>query len=144
AEARVPVPSLTSAARPPPSGEDQGARRSTSWWLAMLRRRAERMYDEQLQLGAPIQWSSEEEQKAAIAFFNAAFRAEESGLRQAHALAEEVAAWDPELGECLRLYGDEEGWHRELLTRFLAYLGGEVRPMGRITGTFYKVYGQAK
>jgi hypothetical protein len=110
----------------------------------MLRRRAERMYQEELQLDAPIQWSSEEERRAAIAFFNAAFRAEESGLRQAHALAEEVASWDPELAECLRLYGDEEGWHRQLLTRFLAYLGGEVRPMGRITGTFYKVYGQAK
>jgi hypothetical protein len=55
-----------------------------------------------------------------------------------------VQAWDPDLAECLRLYGDEEGWHRKLLTQFLAYLGGEVRPMGRITGTFYKIYGQAK
>ena len=81
---------------------------------------------------------------AAIAFFNAAYRAEESGLGQAHALADEVSAWDPELGECLRLYGNEEGWHRELLTRFLAHIGGEIRPMGRVTGTFYKVYAQAK
>src|SRR5678815_5491421 len=117
------------------------ASRPTAWWLAMLRRRAERMYDEELRLDEPIQWSSEEERTAAIAFFNAAFRAEESGLTQAHTLADEVAAWDPDLAECLRLYGNEEGWHRKLLTEFLAYLGGEVRPMGRVTGTFYKVYG---
>src|SRR4051812_34603883 len=118
--------------------------RPTSWWLSMLRRRAERMYDEELRLDEPIVWSSEEERAAAIAFFNAAYRAEESGLGQAHQLADEVSAWDPELGECLRLYGDEEGWHRELLTQFLAYLGGEIRPMGRVTGTFYKVYGYAR
>jgi hypothetical protein len=110
----------------------------------MLRKRAARMYDEELRLDTPILWSSEEERTAAIAFFNAAFRAEESGLMQAHTLADEVAAWDPELAECLRLYGDEEGWHRKLLTQFLAYLGGEVRPMGRVTGTFYDVYGRAK
>ncbi len=122
----------------------QPVQRPTSWWLSMLERRAQRMYDEQLALDEPIVWSSEEERAAAIAFFNAAYRAEESGLGQAHALADEVSAWDPELGECLRLYGDEEGWHRALLTRFLAYLGGEIRPMGRVTGTFYKVYGQAK
>jgi hypothetical protein len=102
------------------------------------------MYEEKLDLDEPIQWSSEEERNAAIAFFNAAFRAEESGLMKAHALADEVAARDPELAECFRLYGDEEGWHRQLLTQFLAYLGGHVRPMGRITGTFYKIYGRAK
>jgi hypothetical protein len=44
----------------------------------------------------------------------------------------------------LRLYGDEEGWHRELLTQFLAHIGGVVRPMGRVTGTFYKLYARAK
>lgn len=110
----------------------------------MLRRRASRMYEEKLDLSTPIEWASEEEKTAAIAFFNAAFRAEESGLSQAHNLADEVAFWDPELAECLRLYGNEEGWHRELLTEFLAYLGGTVRPMGRVTGTFYKVYGMAK
>ncbi|MDI1448865.1 ferritin-like domain-containing protein [Polyangium sp. 6x1] len=119
-------------------------RRPTSWWLGMLRRRAERMYEEKLDLGEPIVWASEAERQAAIAFFNAAFRAEESGLRQAHELADEIASWDPELAECLRLYGDEEGWHRELITEFLAYLGGEVRPMGRVTGTFYRLYGRAK
>lgn len=120
------------------------AERPTSWWLAMLRRRAERMYEERLDLSEPIRWESEEEHRAAIAFFNAAYRAEESGLTQAHALADEVRAWDPDLAECLKLYGNEEGWHRELLTEFLAYLGGEIRPMGRVTGTFYAVYGQAK
>lgn len=110
----------------------------------MLRRRAERMGDEKLELGEPIAWASEVERRAAIAFFNAAFRAEESGLAQAHALASEVESSDPELAECLRLYGDEEGWHRALLTEFLAHLGGEIRPMGRVTRTFYKVYAQAK
>ncbi|MCK6588879.1 MAG: ferritin-like domain-containing protein [Polyangiaceae bacterium] len=128
----------TTDRRPSPS------QRPTSWWLAMLRRRASRMYEEKLDLSTPIEWASEEERNAAIAFFNAAFRAEESGLCQAHNLADEVATWDPELAECLRLYGNEEGWHRELLTEFLAYLGGTVRPMGRVTGTFYKVYGMAK
>jgi hypothetical protein len=117
--------------------------RPTSWWLEMLKKRRERMYDEKLDLSQPIEWSSEAERLAAIAFFNAAFRAEESGLRQAHELAGEVSAWDPELGEVLRLYGDEEGWHRELVTEFLAYLGGEVRPMGRVTGTFYRLYARA-
>jgi hypothetical protein len=127
-----------------PIDQGKGSRRSTSWWLSMLRRRAERMYEERLDLAEPIQFASEAERNAAIAFFNAAYRAEESGLTQAHALADEVGAWDPDLAECLRLYGNEEGWHRELLTEFLAYLGGEVRPMGRVTGTFYRVYGQAK
>jgi hypothetical protein len=117
--------------------------RPTSWWLSMLKKRRERMYDEELDLGAPIEWSSDAERAGAIAFFNAAYRAEESGLRQAHELADEIAAWDPELAECLRLYGDEEGWHRELLTKFLAWIGGDIRPMGRVTGTFYKLYARA-
>jgi Ferritin-like domain len=126
------------------SAPGKGSRRPTSWWLAMLRRRAERMYEEKLDLSEPIRFASTVERDAAVAFFNAAFRAEESGLSQAHALASEVAAWDPELAECLRLYGDEEGWHRHLLTQFLAYLGGEIRPMGRVTGTFYRAYGKAE
>jgi hypothetical protein len=102
------------------------------------------MYDEKLDLSVPIQWDSPEEQEAAIAFFNAAFRAEESGLRQAHDIAGEVESWDPELAQTLRLYGDEEGWHRELLTEFLAFLGGDVRPMGPTTSTFYKLYARAE
>lgn len=118
--------------------------RDTSFWLRLLKQRRERMYEEDLDLSQPIVWDSPEEQKAAIAFFNAAFRAEESGLRQAHEIAGEVEAWDPELAETLRLYGDEEGWHRELLTKFLAYIGGEVRPMGPTTRTFYKLYARAK
>src|SRR5690606_5722104 len=117
---------------------------STAWWLSTLRRRRERQDDEQLDLSRPIEWTSERERMAAIAFFNAAFRAEESGLRQAHELAAWVEAWDPDLAEVLRLYGDEEGWHRELLTEFLAHIGGTIRPMGRVTRTFYRLYGRAK
>lgn len=118
--------------------------RPTSFWLAALRRRRERMVEHTPDLSTPVVWTSEAERNAAVAFFNAAFRAEESGLRQAHEVAEEVAAFDPELAETLRLYGDEEGWHRELLTEFLAFLGGEIRPMGRVTRTFYKLYGRAE
>jgi hypothetical protein len=99
---------------------------------------------ERLDLSRPPTFASPEEQRAAIAFFNAAYRAEESGLRQAHELAGEVQARDPELAECLRLYGDEEGWHRSLLTEFLAWLGGEVRPMGPTTRTFYGLYAHAE
>jgi hypothetical protein len=102
------------------------------------------MHYEKLDLTKPVEWESEAERASAIAFFNAAFRAEESGLRQAHELADEVAAIDPDLAETLRLYGDEEGWHRELLTEFLDHIGGTIRPMGRVTGTFYKLYGRAK
>jgi hypothetical protein len=102
------------------------------------------MYDEKLDLTQPITWASEEERQAAIAFFNAAFRAEESGLRQAHEIAGDIEKWDPELAETLKLYGDEEGWHRELLTQFLGWLGGDVRPMGPTTTTFYKLYARAK
>jgi hypothetical protein len=102
------------------------------------------MQGEKLDLSESITFSSAEERAAAVAFFNAAFRAEESGLRQAHELAGEVSHHDPELAECLRLYGDEEGWHRELLTEFLTWLGGAVRPMGRTTRTFYSLYGRAR
>lgn len=130
---------MSDSKRPVPPGD-----RPTSWWLAMLKKRAERMYEEKLDLSQPIAWESEEERLAAINFFNAAYRAEESGLQQAHELADEVASWDPELAECLRLYGNEEGWHRELLTEFLAYIGGTIKPMGKVTGTFYKLYGRAE
>jgi hypothetical protein len=118
--------------------------RPTSFWLRLLRQRRERMYEEKLDLSRPIEWQSEEEQRAALKFFNAAFRAEESGLRQAHEIAGEVEAWDPELAETLRLYGDEEGWHRELLVEFLAWLGGGVAPMGPTTRTFYRLYARAE
>lgn len=102
------------------------------------------MDQEDLDLSAPPVFESAEDRAAAIAFFNAAFRAEESGLRQAHTLAGEVASWDADLAECLKLYGDEEGWHRRLLTRFLGWMGGDVRPMGRTTRTFYRLYGRAE
>ena len=102
------------------------------------------MHEEHLDLSQPIAWEDDEERLAAIKFFNAAYRAEESGVSQAHALADEVRRWDPELAECLVLYGNEEGWHRELLTEFLAFLGGDVQPMGRVTGTFYRLYGRAE
>ena len=120
------------------------ADRPTSFWLKLLEQRRERMADEKLDLSRPIEWQSPEEQFAALKFFNAAYRAEESGLRQAHEIAGEVAAWDPELAQALRLYGDEEGWHRELLTEFLGWLGGGVRPMGPTTRTFYRLYARAK
>jgi hypothetical protein len=100
------------------------------------------MAREGLDLSVPISFSSPAEQAAAIAFFNAALRAEESGLRQAHELANELRD-DPDLAECLRLYGDEEGWHRGLLTQFLAWIGGSVRPMGVTTRTFYGLYSRA-
>jgi hypothetical protein len=110
----------------------------------MLRKRRARMAGERLDLSRPITFESHEEQIAAIAFFNAAFRAEESGLHQAHALSEQTARWDPDLAECLKLYGDEEGWHRQLLTEFLVWMGGEVRPMGRTTRAFYGLYARAE
>ncbi|HEY8945399.1 MAG TPA: ferritin-like domain-containing protein, partial [Polyangiaceae bacterium] len=110
------------------------AQRPTDWWLSMLRRRAERLHEDRLLLETPIAWGSAEERTAAIRFFNAAFRAEESGLRQAHELAAELRDSDPVLAETLELYGNEEGWHRELLTSFLSFLGGTVQPMGRVTG----------
>jgi hypothetical protein len=118
--------------------------RSTRWWLDKLRMRSDSMYEEQLDLSEPLVFESEAERDAAIRFFNAAYRAEESGLRQAHVLADEMRALDPDLADALKLYGDEEGWHRELLVEFLDYLGGEVRPMGNVTGTFYKLYARAK
>lgn len=102
------------------------------------------MNEEYLDLREPIAWRDDAERRAAIKFFNAAFRAEESGLTQAHQLAGEVRGWDPDLARVLELYGDEEGWHRELLTQFLEYIGGAVLPMGRVTRVFYRLYGRAK
>jgi hypothetical protein len=125
---------------PTPSSAD----RPSAWWLKTLQKRALRMQDEALDLSTPMVWSGEEEQRAALKFFNAAYRAEESGLRQAHELADEVSVWDPTLADVLRLYGDEEGWHRQLLTEFLSFLGGEVQPMGPVTRTLHALYGRAR
>ncbi len=110
----------------------------------MLRRRAEHMYDEKLDLGEPssspptqsVTPRSPSSTPPSAPRSRASPRPTPSPTR--------LRAWDPDLAECLRLYGDEEGWHRELLTQFLAYLGGEVRPMGRVTGTFYRAYAHAK
>jgi hypothetical protein len=102
------------------------------------------MASEKLDLREPPAFASREQRAAAIAFFNAAYRAEESGLRQAHELAAEMERADPELAECLRLYGEEEGWHRTLLEEFLAWLGGGVRPMGPTTRSFYRLYARAE
>lgn len=118
--------------------------RPTSWWLEKLRQRSERMASERLDLEAPLAFENRAEQEAAVKFFNAAFRAEESGLTQAHQLADEVESWDEDLAEVLRLYGSEEGWHRQLLTQFLQFIGGDVKPMGRVTKSFYRLYGRAK
>jgi hypothetical protein len=117
--------------------------RPTSWWLSTLRRRSERQADERLDVSRAMEWTSESERSAALRFFNAAYRAEESGLRQAHELSAEVRAFDPELSEVLELYGNEEGWHRQLLTEFLGAIGGKIEPMGRVTRTFYALYGRA-
>lgn len=129
---RMSTPSRTSAAQRP-----------TAWWLSMLQRRTENM-SEALELGTPIEWQDAREQHAAVKFFNAAFRAEESGLRQAHTLAGDFTASDPELARALELYGNEEGWHRELLTQFLEFIGGSVQPMGRVTRLLYRVYARAE
>lgn len=119
--------------------------RPTRWWLDKLRRRAETMYREPNEaLRQAVSFSSPTEQAACVAFFNAAYRAEESGMTQAHRLAEQIRPRDPELAECLILYGNEEGWHRELLTDFLPRIGGEVRAMGPVTGTFYRAYDRAE
>lgn len=142
AEAITPATGQTK--RPGRAKRTPATSRPTSWWLEKLRMRAATMYDEKLDFSTPIEFASDAERDACIRFFNAAFRAEESGLRQAHELADEMEALDPELAEALRLYGDEEGWHRELLTEFLDYIGGDVRPMGKVTGTFYKLYAQAE
>ncbi len=79
---------------PKTQGAHTGPReRPTQWWLSTLRRRAERLYTEKLDLSEPPVWSSAGEQQAAVRFFNAAYRAEESGLKQAHELADEIAAF---------------------------------------------------
>jgi hypothetical protein len=115
----------------------------SSWWLAALKKRASRMYEEKLDWSEPLVFASEAERAACIRFFNAAYRAEESGKTQAHALAERVASFDPDLGECLILYGNEEGWHHELLTEFLQRLAGGIRPLSGFTKVMYDVYAKA-
>lgn len=102
------------------------------------------MSEEYLEVSRLTSFSDEQQKQAAIKFFNAAFVAEEAGLRQAHELAGEVRKWDDELADVLQLYGNEEGWHRELVSEYLEAIGGEVRPMGRVTRTFYSLYARAR
>lgn len=117
--------------------------RPTSWWLRTLRQRRESMYDHDDTLGT-IEFSSDAERLACISFFTAALRAEESGSSQADRLSDEVRAWDPDLAECLKLYGEEEQWHRGLIERFIQSMGAEVQPLGGITGVFYRGYARAR
>ncbi len=118
--------------------------RSTSFWLRALRARRARIDAGGTEpLVGTLEWQNPELRRAASKFFNAAFRAEQSGLKKAHELADLVRAEDPELAEVLVLYGDEEGWHEELLTHFLPHIGADIEPMGRITSLFYKAYGKA-
>jgi hypothetical protein len=119
------------------------ADRPTSWWLGTLRRRAEQRQEDVLPTEA-ITFATAEQRTAAVKFFNAAYRAEESGLSQAFSLAQTFSEIDPELGETLRLYGEEEGWHRSLLTEFLGHLGAGVKPMGRVTTLLYDAYARAR
>lgn len=119
------------------------ANRPGSWWLDTLEKRARTTHAERLDLGGPPPYGEPGTRKAALKFFNAAYRAEQSGLQQAHQLAERVRARDPELARILCLYGDEEGWHRELLEQFLGFLGGGVQPMGPITRTLFAAHARA-
>ena len=117
--------------------------RPTAWWLSTLQRRAAQRPPDALSKDA-VPFANAEVQAAAVKFFNAAYRAEESGLAQALELSRAFAATDPELSEALRLYGEEEGWHRSLLTEFLGNLGGSVKPMGRVTTLLYDFYARAQ
>lgn len=123
-----------------------GSKRPGNFWLSKLRQRAatRRAGAEHWDASEAIVFGSEIERRAAIKYFNAAFRAEQSGSGQAEELASAVASWDPDLGETLDLYGREEAWHRELLTGLLQQMGGEVLPMGRVTRLFFEAYGRAE
>jgi hypothetical protein len=118
--------------------------RPTSWWLNALQRRAATMYDYEQSLFVPVRFASEAERTACGGFFNAALVAELSGSSQAERLADEVRSWDPELAECLRLYGAEEGWHRDLIERFLGHIGCGVRPIRGVSRLFYDTYRRAR
>ncbi len=117
--------------------------RPTSWWLKTLKQRADSMYEDEQEL-PPVVFTSDEERRACISFFTAALRAEESGSSQAQALAAAMREIDPDLAECLALYGAEENWHRELILEFLHKMGAEVQPLGGLTGFFYRTYAKAR
>lgn len=123
-----------------------GGKRPGSFWLTKLRQRARSRGAgaEHWDASETISFESETERRAALKYFNAAFRAEQSGSGQAEELASAVSSWDPELGETLDLYGREEAWHRELLTELLRQMGGEVLPMGKVTRLFFEAYARAE
>ncbi len=118
--------------------------RPGAWWLQTLRKRAEARRGGWTSAETKPSFANEELRRATVKYFNAAFRAEQSGAGQAELLAEAVGEWDPELGEILELYGKEEDWHRQLLTGFLRDIGGDVQPMGRVTSLFFHAYARAK
>jgi hypothetical protein len=117
--------------------------RPTTWWKTTLERRAATRGKDTL-LEGKVPFADETVRAAAVKFFNAAYRAEESGHAQALELSRQWSEVDPELAETLRLYGEEEGWHRSLLTEFLGHLGGSVKPMGRVTTLLHDVYARAR
>lgn len=117
--------------------------RPTSWWLKTLQQRAASMYEDEEKL-PPAEFESDEERRACISFFTAALRAEESGSAQAQQLAAAMREIDPDLAECLALYGAEENWHRELIVDFLREMGAEPQPLGGMTGFFYRTYAKAR
>ncbi len=118
--------------------------RPDAWWLQTLRKRAKARRSSWQEVECAPQFAGDEQRRATIKYFNAAFRAEQSGAGQAELLSDVVAEWDAELAEILALYGKEEDWHRELLTGFLEDIGGSVQPMGRVTGMFFRAYARAK
>lgn len=120
------------------------SRRPGSWWLDTLRKRAPSRRGDAWDGGPPPTFASDAERRAAIKYFNAAFRAEQSGAGQAERLSARVASWDAELAEMLDLYGKEEDWHRQLLTAFLDDIGGGVQPMGRVTRLLFGAYARAE
>jgi rubrerythrin len=120
------------------------ARRTTQFWLEALERRRTRIETHAPLERAPIEFQSEEERIAAVRFFNAALRAEESGYSKASELSARFQETDPDLSRVLALYGKEEAWHHDLITELLPRLGGEVSNMGKVTRTFYRLYGRAK
>jgi len=117
--------------------------RPTSWWLKTLKQRAESMYEDEEKL-PPAEFASDAERLACISFFTAALRAEESGSSQAKQLAAAMREIDPDLAECLELYGAEENWHRGLIVDFLRDIGADVQPLGGLTGFFYRTYAKAR
>lgn len=119
-------------------------RRTTQFWLQALLRRRSRVLSHGPLESEAVPFATEEERRAAIRFFNAALRAEESGYQKASELSGRFRQSDPDLSRVLDLYGREEAWHHELITALLPRLGGGVTPMGKVTRTFYGLYGRAK